>query len=86
MSSFEAKMAMKALDKDSDGKLSQDETYQVFSYFTNNFKSITGKEKWSFCCNFIILAIIHIVLNTFYSALIYKKKIRSNYILVISSN
>ena len=43
VSHFEAKIAMKALDKDKDGKLSQEETYQIFNYFTNNFKEITGK-------------------------------------------
>jgi len=43
VSNLEAKMAMKALDKDKDGKLSQEETYQIFNYFTNNFKEITGK-------------------------------------------
>lgn len=45
VSSMEAKMAMKAMDKDKDGKLSQQETYQIFEYFKSNFTSITGKQK-----------------------------------------
>lgn len=34
---------MKALDKDQDGKLNQEEVKQIYKYFKENFTAITGK-------------------------------------------
>lgn len=39
---------MKALDKDHDGRLSQDEVFRIFEYFKENFTQITGKYSWNF--------------------------------------
>ncbi len=35
---------MRALDKNNDGRLTQQETYDIFNYFKDNFTSITGKQ------------------------------------------
>lgn len=42
VSDGQAGMAMKAVDKNHDGKLSKDQVFEIYKYFVKNFELITG--------------------------------------------